>query len=46
MIDLDALITEFENAVPNKSASQWIFDSPDGKRKTPEEIVDHALDGS
>ena len=43
IIDLDALISQFENAVPNAEASHWIFDPPDGSRKTPEEIVDFAL---
>lgn len=44
MVDLDALITKFERAVPNPSVSQWIFDPPDGKRKTPAEIVQLAFE--
>ncbi|MEM9409826.1 MAG: hypothetical protein AAGA30_01860 [Planctomycetota bacterium] len=43
IVDLDALISQFEKAAPNAEASQWIFDPPDGRRKTPEEIVDFAL---
>ena len=43
MIDLDGLIGQFEESVPNPEASRWIFDPPDGKRKTPEEIVERAL---
>lgn len=43
IVDLDALINKFEQSVPNPTASQWIFDPPDGKRKTPAEVVEIAL---
>ena len=44
MIDMDALLTKFERSVPNPAVSQWIFDPPAGKRKTPAEIVELAFE--
>ena len=44
IVDLDSLITRFEQSVPNPEISAWIFDPPDGKRKSPEEIVNLAFD--
>lgn len=46
IVDVDALIEQFEQAVPNSAASQYLFDPPDGKPRTPDEIVDIALDRS
>lgn len=43
VFDVDGLIEKFERLVPNKSASQLIFDPPDGKVRTAEEIVAEAL---
>lgn len=43
IVDVDALIDQFERAVPNPAASQYLFDPPDGKSRTPDEIVDIAL---
>ena len=43
IVDLDALINQFERAVPNSEASRLIFDPPDGKRRSAAEIVDLAM---
>ena len=43
IVDLDALINKFEKSVKYPSASRLIFDPPDGRRRSPEEIVDVAL---
>ncbi len=44
IVDVDALIDQFEQAVPNPAASQYLFDPPDGKPRTPDEIVAIAMD--
>lgn len=43
VFDVDGLIEKFERLVPNKAASRLIFDPPDGKPRTAEEIVEEAL---
>ena len=46
IVDVDSLITQFEQSVPNPAASQLIFDSPSGRRLTPQEIVSVAFGDS
>ena len=45
VFDVDGLLEKFEQLIPNKAASQLIFDPPDGRPRTAEEIVDEALGG-
>ena len=45
MIDVDGLISTFEENVPYPDAGQLIFHPPSGKALTAEQIVDQALDG-
>ena len=42
MIDLDGLLGEFEDNVVDASASQLIFNSPEGRTLSPEEVVARA----
>ena len=43
IMDVDALLTQFDNNVPMPEASRMIFDPPDGRRRSAEEIVDFAM---
>ncbi len=45
VVDLDALLNQFESNVAYPNASELIFNPPSGKRMTAEEIVDLALSG-
>jgi hypothetical protein len=42
--DVDSLLNQFDANVPMPNASQLIFDPPNGRKMTAEEIVDLALE--
>ena len=43
IVDLDALLNQFEENVGHPNASELIFNPPSGKKMTAEEIVDAAM---
>lgn len=43
VVDLDALLNQLESNVPHPNVSGLIFNPPNGKAMTAEEIVDEAL---
>ena len=43
VIDLDALLNQFDTNVSYPNASELIFNPPSGKQMTAEEIVDIAI---
>jgi hypothetical protein len=45
VIDLDALLNQFESNVKYPNASELIFNPPSGRRMTAEEIVEIAVRG-
>jgi hypothetical protein len=45
VVDLDALLNEFESNVNLPQASELIFNPPDGKHLTAQQVVDLALGG-
>ncbi|MEC7717654.1 MAG: hypothetical protein VXX31_15065 [Planctomycetota bacterium] len=44
VMDFDSLLSRFENNVCNPAVVQMIFDPPDGRELSAEEIVDRAMD--
>ena len=44
VMDYDSLLSRFENNVRNPAVVQMIFDPPDGREVSAEEIVDRAMD--
>lgn len=46
VVDLDALLNEFESNVDYPNASELIFNPPSGKKMTATEIVDLAFSSS
>jgi ribosomal protein S7 len=44
VVDLDALLNQFESNVNYPNASELIFNPPSGKKLTAEQIVDLALE--